>query len=125
MASILIVEDDADSCEVIMRRLRQAGYQVECKSNGREALLSILRVVPDLVILDLFMPEMDGPSLLEIMRSYLKLQTLPVIIHTGITDSPLLDRARSLRVNTILAKGRATLDDVLRAVQEQLPRLPP
>lgn len=124
MPSILIVEDDPDSSEALMRYLQQAGYTVECKSNGREALLSILRNVPDLVILDLFMPEMDGPSLLEIMRSYLRLQTLPVLILTGITDSPLLDRARSLKVNTILAKGRASLADVLRAVQEQLPRLP-
>ena len=125
MASILIVEDDADSSEALMRYLQQAGFKVECKSNGRDALLSILRDVPDLVILDLFMPEMDGPSLLEIMRSYLRLGTLPVVILTGITDSPLLDRARSLKVNTILAKGRASLADVLRAVQEQLPRLPP
>ena len=79
---------------------------------------------PDLVILDLFMPEMDGANFLEIIRSYLRLQALPVIIITGLPDSPMVERARHLRVNTILVKGKATLEEIGEAVRQELHRAP-
>jgi CheY-like chemotaxis protein len=70
------------------------------------------------------MPEMDGASLLEILRSYLRLQSLPVVIVTGLPDSPMVERARHLKVNSILVKGKATLEDIARAVHDEVHRLP-
>jgi CheY-like chemotaxis protein len=124
MAAILIVDDDHDSRDTLCQFLLRSGYEVECASNGREALSSILGRLPDLVILDLFMPEMDGGGLLEVLRSYLRLQSLPVVVLTGLPDSPMVERARHLKVNAILVKGKATFEDILRAVQEELPRAP-
>jgi CheY-like chemotaxis protein len=72
----------------------------------------------------MFMPQMDGGGLLEILRSYLRLQSLPVVILTGLPDSPLVERARFLKVNSILVKGKATLEDIRRAVEQELPRAP-
>ena len=46
------------------------------------------------------------------------------VVMTGLTDSPMLDRARHLKVNSILAKGKASLEDVRRTIEEELPRLP-
>ncbi|HEV2296132.1 MAG TPA: response regulator [Tepidisphaeraceae bacterium] len=124
MAYLLIVDDDTDGREALCKYLENAGHEVKCVSNGRDALSSILARCPDLVILDLLMPEMDGPSLLEILRSYLRLQVLPVIVLTGLRDSPILDRMRALRVNSILVKGKASLEDVRAAVEHELPRMP-
>ena len=124
MARLLIVEDDADSCMPLATFLRSKGHKVECLPNGKEALRSIIDATPDLIILDLFMPEMDGAGLLEIMRSYLRLQSLPVIIWTGLPDSPLVERARYLKVNDILVKSKATLDDIHGAVEMALVRAP-
>ena len=124
MARLLIVDDDVDGRDALCQFLHRAGHEVACVSNGREALASILAEPPDLIVLDLFMPVMDGGGLLEVIRSYLRLQTLPVIVLTGLADSPLADRARHLKVNAVLVKGRATFDDIHRAVQEQLPRAP-
>ena len=124
VARLLVVEDDADSAEALCAYLRQAGHTVDCKLDGKEALQAILDGTPDLVILDLYLPEMDGTSLLEVLRSYLRLQTLPVIVLTGLADSPMAERARSLKVNAILVKGRATPQDVLKAVEQELPRAP-
>jgi CheY-like chemotaxis protein len=123
-SSILVVDDEADSREVLTRALTQARYEVRSAPNGREALMPILSNPPDLVILDLFMPEMDGGGLLEILRSYLRLQSLPVIILTGLPDSPMVERARHLRVNAILVKAKATTDDILHAIMEELKRVP-
>lgn len=121
---ILIVDDDRDGRDALCQFLRRAGYEVECVSDGRDALAAVLARKPDLIVLDLFMPQMDGGGLLEILRSYLRLQSLPVIVLTGLPDSPLVERARFLKVNTILVKGKATFEDILRAVQQELPRAP-
>ena len=124
MARILVVDDDASSLEVVCKHPESLGYTIDCVPNGRDALERVLHNVPDLVILDLYMPHLDGCSLLEVMRSYLRLQTMPVIILTGLTDSPMIDRARNLKVNTILVKGKATLEEIAEAVRLELHRIP-
>src|SRR5687768_17021980 len=102
MAKILIVDDNADSCESLAVLFRDAGHKVECAPNGREALASVLTETPDVILLDLVMPEMDGPSFLEVVRSYLRIHSLPVVVFTALTDSPMIERARALSVNSIL-----------------------
>jgi CheY-like chemotaxis protein len=124
MPYILVVEDDTDNRDALCQGLTKMGHEAACVSNGREALGSILTRMPDLVILDLMMPEMDGPSLLEVLRSYLRLQALPVIILTALVDSPMVDRARHLKVNAILAKGKATFEEIGEAIRQELHRLP-
>jgi CheY-like chemotaxis protein len=124
MASILIVDDDGDGRDALCEFLQRAGYEVKCVSDGRNALAAVLARTPDLIVLDMFMPQMDGGGLLEILRSYLRLQSLPVVVLTGLPDSPLVERARFLKVNAILVKGKATFEDILRAVKQELPRAP-
>lgn len=124
MAYLLIVDDDADGREALCQFLVKSGHEVGCLGNGRDALRSILDRLPDLVILDLFMPEMDGGGLLEILRSYMRLQSLPVVVLTGLPDSPFVERVRHLMVNSILVKGKATFDDILEAVRQELHRVP-
>lgn len=62
MPFIMIVEDNADACEPLAKYLEKAGHEVKCVPNGREALAHVLTKPPDVVLLDLLMPEMDGPS---------------------------------------------------------------
>jgi CheY-like chemotaxis protein len=120
----MIVDDDADTRETLGRVLQESGHEVTCLPNGREALAHVLNRLPDVILLDLLMPEMDGPSFLEVVRSYLRLQSLPVVIITGLADSPMVERARFLKVNSILIKGRAQSADIVKAIEEALPRAP-
>jgi CheY-like chemotaxis protein len=124
MPRLLIVDDDLDGREALCKFLVGEGHEVECVSNGRDALSSILATTPDLVILDVYMPEMMGTALLEILRSYLRLQSLPVIVLTGLADSPLIDQVRTLKVNAIFVKGKATFEDIRAAVNQEVHRLP-
>src|SRR4051794_27870614 len=124
MPYLLVVDDDTDGRQALCQALTKKGHEVACAGNGREALASILSRMPDLVVLDLFMPEMDGPSLLEVLRCYLRLQSLPVLILTGLRDGPMIDRARYLKVNAILMKGKATLEEIGQAIRQELHRLP-
>ncbi len=76
--------------------------------------------IPDVIVLDLFMPQMDGVKVLEVMRSYLRLQTLRVVVLTAFPESPLVKSARELGVTRILAKSRVTFDQIREAVQAEL-----
>jgi CheY-like chemotaxis protein len=61
------------------------------------ALSSVLANTPDLILLDLLMPEMDGTDLVEILRSYLRLHTLPIVVITAAPESPQAYRAKRQR----------------------------
>jgi CheY-like chemotaxis protein len=116
MSYVLIVDDNADACETLGKFLTKAGHEVSTASNGQEALDSILKRLPDALVLDLFMPEMDGCDLLSILRSYLRLQALPVIIWTGVPDSPLLDRATRMHINGVCVKGTTSFEEILATI---------
>src|SRR5580765_1353733 len=115
MAKILIVDDSEDSRESLAFFLREVGHDVTGVPNGREALSLILAELPDVILLDLLMPVMDGPSFLEVIRSYLRIQSLPVVVLTALTDSPMIDRVQSLKVNSVLIKSKATPEEILKA----------
>jgi len=86
--------------------------------------MSVLTSAPDVILLDLLMPEMDGPSFLEVIRSYLRLQTLPVVVLTGLVDSPMIERVQHLKVNAVLLKGKASPEDIQKALEEAAVRAP-
>lgn len=117
VSKILVVDDDPDSVETLVQFLSRSGHDVSCHGNGREALIALMRDAPDVVILDLMMPEMDGPSFLEVVRSYLRLQALPVIVLTALGEGPMLARARKHKVDATLFKAKSSFDEVLRAVE--------
>ena len=124
MPFIMIVEDNADACEPLAKFLEKAGHEVKCLPNGKEALAHVLTRLPDVVLLDLHMPEMDGPSFLEVVRSYLRIQSLPVVVWTALSESPMIERARALKVNSILPKGKASFEEIQKAVEEAAHRIP-
>jgi len=124
MPTIMIVDDAQDACEVLVKYLEGAGYTPRCYPNGKEALMGVLTTPPDVILLDLVMPEMDGPTFLEVIRSYLRLQSLPVVVLTGLPESPMVERVRHLKVSSILVKGHATPEDIRRALDEAMVRLP-
>src|SRR5690554_5815602 len=66
---ILVVDDEPDIGELIAYNLKREGYQVYTAANGQEAVTTAKRVMPDLIILDIMMPKMDGIEACRIMRS--------------------------------------------------------
>lgn len=124
MYKVLIVDDNADQADSLARSLRLSGHTVVTAPNGREALAAVISNPPDVVLLDLLMPEMDGPSFLEVVRSYLRLQSLPVVVLTGLTDSPMIERVQTLKVNSVLVKSKASTEDIMKAIDEAIVRAP-
>ena len=111
------MDDDCDGREPIAHVLRKAGHQVTCVSDANEALAVFTENPPDVVILDLMMPEMDGAQLLEVIRSYLRWQVIPVIVVSG-ADGALLDRATALEPVRVFRKAQYSLKDLLETVNQ-------
>ena len=124
MAQVLIVDDDQAARESLSKLLTAAGHTADAVPNGKDALQRVLAQSPDVIVLDLLMPEMDGPSFLEVIRSYLRLQSLPVVVLTGLEDSPMINRAQALKINSVLIKAKASSDDILQAIKEAVARHP-
>jgi DNA-binding response OmpR family regulator len=80
---ILVVEDDRDIAELVGRYLEKAGFSVELLSAGRDALASIHKRAPDLLILDLMLPQLDGLEVCRAVRSNEKTAGIPIIMLTA------------------------------------------
>jgi CheY-like chemotaxis protein len=120
MASILIVDDDLDGSDAVARVLRKSGHRAVSVPNGREALAMLTGALPDLVLLDVRMPEMDGITFLQVLRSYLRWQNLPVILLTAFAQGPHITQAAKLHVTDVFCKGQYEFSDLLAAVDRNL-----
>jgi two-component system, OmpR family, alkaline phosphatase synthesis response regulator PhoP len=80
---ILTVDDERDVTELVAFHLLRAGYEVTTASSGREALDCVQRRRPDLIILDLMLPDIDGFGVCEILRRQTATATIPIVILTA------------------------------------------
>lgn len=96
MTKILIVEDETSIAELIKYNLESSGYSAECEVNGERALERIIDEMPDLVILDLMLPGMDGLNICRLIRQNEKTRLLPVIFVTAKDEE--IDRVLGLEL---------------------------
>lgn len=118
MPHVMLVDGAVEACWPLAKFLERSGHRVTCVGSGRQALTDLIRDLPDVLVMDLLMPGMDGASLLAVIRSYLRLQSLPVVVLTALPDSPMVQRVLDLGVDSVLIKGKASLDDVRSAVND-------
>src|ERR1700675_4410831 len=125
--SLLLVDDDAELCEMMKEFFAEAGHRVDCACNGGEGLARALNGVYDLMILDVMLPTLDGFSVLQQLR---RRKDLPVIMLTARVQQQ--DRIQGLNAGAddylpkpfdpdeLLARVRA----VLRRTESRLPSAP-
>jgi CheY-like chemotaxis protein len=121
MATILVVDDHVDSNEVLARAIRAAGHRVVTSYSGEGALAAIGIEKPDLVILDVMMPGMDGTEVLRVMRHNPSTATVPVILHSVVADPNFTEHALRKGANDFLIKGTFDLLQVNELIAKYLP----
>ena len=94
-AKVLVVDDEPEITDIVETFLTESGYQVEVESNPALALEKAREFVPDLILLDIMMPEMDGYSVCQGFKQDAALARTPVIFLTGKDRSD--DMGRSFR----------------------------
>jgi chemosensory pili system protein ChpA (sensor histidine kinase/response regulator) len=100
--NVLVVDDDAHVRETIGIHLRNAGYEVRTSKNGIEGGYAVLRKRPDLIIMDVQMPYMDGFELLAALRADQETRNIPVMMLT--TENDCHERAKTLGANCYVTK---------------------
>jgi CheY-like chemotaxis protein len=89
---VFVVEDERDQRDLVREELEGAGWTVEVAEDGIAALGRIRRVQPDVILLDLRMPRLDGVQMLKMLRSNVVERAIPVIITTGSEVAPCVRR---------------------------------
>ena len=116
--SILVVDDEPGIVDVLVAVLGDAGHRALGAANGRDALQKLEVSLPELVLLDLEMPVMDGVQTLQSLRGDPRYAALPVIIMSGIPESMVKRRCRGF--DAVLRKPFA-LDELLGTIERLSP----
>ena len=116
--SALLVEDDIATREIMVRTLEEADWWVGQASNGREALEQLAQNKPQVILLDLMMPVMDGFDFLLEMRANADWQDIPVIVLTAKDLTEEDRRILSGRVEQIVEKGASTHEQVVKLIHQ-------
>jgi len=125
MARVLVIEDEADLREVLQYNLAQAGHRPFAAATGEAGLKLALEVRPDIVLLDLMLPDLPGTSIVKSLRREPQTQTVPIIMVTAKAEEvdrivgfelgaddyvtkPFSVRELMLRIDAVLRRGRST-----------------
>jgi len=118
LSTVLLVEDDPEIRKMMARTLTKAGWEVSEAGNGQEALDMVTGLQPQLILLDLMMPVMDGFDFLTALRERPDCKHIPVVVVTA-KDLTGDDRARlNGRVEAVFEKSGYTREELLHRVRE-------
>jgi len=118
---VLIVEDDKFLAKMLGRMLESHQYETILASNGKEGLVKASADQPNLILLDIMLPDIDGFDLLETIKNNEKTKKIPVIIISNLGQPEDIQQGRSLGAKDYLVKSDLSLDEVVKKVRKYLP----
>lgn len=122
MPTIAIIEDDAAISQMYRIKFEAEGYKVETAENGELGLKLAEEVKPDIILLDLMMPEMNGEQMLTQLRKSAWGKNVKVIVLTNMGEQEAPASIRDLGVSAFILKADMTPRQVAAVVEEQLAR---
>ena len=120
MIKILIVEDDSLLSRLYQKEFSFRQYRTEVASNGLDGLSLVKKFRPDLILLDLAMPKMDGFGVLDKLKSEEGTKNIPVIVLTNLENAAAVERALALGALSYLVKANYELEDVVQKVKQAI-----
>lgn len=120
MTKIAIIEDDPVISQMYRFKFEAAGFEVQLANNGKRGIEMVEVSLPDLILLDLQMPEMGGAEVLEIIRKNEWGKNIPVIILTNMGEEESPKKLRELGIHSYIVKANLTPSQVVKRVKEAL-----
>lgn len=120
MTKIAIIEDDAVISQMYRMKFEADGFEVEVAGNGSDGVELVKRFQPDLTLMDLQMPQMNGSEALEIIRGEDWGKTLPVIVLTNLGEEEAPKNLRALGIHSYIVKADLTPRQVVERVKAAL-----
>lgn len=119
---ILVVEDEEILLTALSEELKQEGFEVVGAKDGQEGVEKVASEKPDLVLLDLVMPRLDGIGALKQMKENPETKDVPVVILTNLSDYDKISDALSLGAMDYLVKANYRLEELVTKIKTVLER---
>jgi diguanylate cyclase (GGDEF)-like protein len=97
--SILVVDDIADNLRILSNTLTKQGYQVRCARNGTTALMGVSKILPDLILLDIKMPDLDGYEVCQKLKQNVQTRDIPIIFLSALDD--VVDKVKAFEAGGV------------------------
>ena len=120
MANVLIVDDDVDGCRPLARLLEVVGHRPFFVHDGRAALTLLDRLRPDMILLDVMMPGLDGMDVLKLIRAHPRHKDLPVVIYSALSDPETVNSALRSGAQNYLVKSKADFNEIRECIESHL-----
>ena len=120
MKTILLAEDDPFIIDIYTNRLKKEGFMVDVAIDGQMALEKIKNNYPDLLILDILLPKMNGWEILKNVRDDVKMKNLKVIVVSNLNEKEYADNIHSLGVLKYFLKVQTTPEEIIKTIKEIL-----
>lgn len=120
MAKILIIEDEKILAQMYQEKFSQAGFDVELVFNAEDGLLFLKKEVPDLILLDILLPEADGIQFLRQLRAIKSFLQIPVVAFSNYDDPLTKKEAFRLGVKDYLIKTQFTPKELVERIKKYL-----
>jgi len=117
---ILIVEDDQDLLSLMNKKLTDEGFSVAAVETGREALDFLEKDKPNLILLDVLLPDIDGLTVLNEIATKEETKNIPVIILSNLADQGSVEQVAAIGDYEYLIKAKTDLNDVVKKIREKL-----
>lgn len=118
--AILIIEDDVFLSELMAKKLKDSGFKVIKAIDGQEGLEKAASLKPNLILLDLILPGMDGFEVLKRLKGNTATDSIPVIILSNLGQREDIERGFDLGAQDYLVKAQFTPDEIVERVKKPL-----
>lgn len=115
---ILLVEDEQFLCRLLMKKLEISGFTVRQAFDGESGLQSVEQEKPDLILLDLLLPGIDGFEVLRRLKADERFKDIPIIVLSNLGEHVDIEKAKQIGAVEYLVKAQYAPDEILRKVQE-------
>jgi len=116
----MIVEDDSFVMDIYRTKLEQENFKVIEAVNGMEAMKKLRDIQPNLILLDIIMPFMDGLEVLKKIKEDERLKNIPVILLTNLSQKEEVNKGLGLGANDYLIKSHFTPSEVLEKIKNYI-----
>ncbi len=114
---VLLIEDEPEVLELYRLKLSLDDYNVITAKNGKEGLKKALTDSPELIFLDIKMPEIDGFEVLKRLRESSKTKNIPVVILSNFDEQEMIEKGLSLGANEYIIKSQFTPEEISSKVK--------
>lgn len=118
MIRVAIIEDDPTISQMYRMKFETEGFEVRMARNGRIGVETVHNFKPDVILLDVQMPEMDGAEALKLIRSHDESKTTPVVVLTNLGEEEAPKEMHALGIHSYIVKANNTPRQVVARVKE-------